>query len=423
MNFKSFNFSPRIEKGIAACGYASPTPIQSKAIPPVLDGRDVLGLAQTGTGKTAAFVLPMLQRLSERASRDPRGLIMAPTRELAEQIHESIRDLAAHTRVKSLAVYGGIGKHAQISALKKGIDILVACPGRLLDLLNERAVDLGAIEVLVLDEADQMLDMGFFPDIKRIIAKLPEARQSLVFSATMPKEIDVLTRKILTDPVRVRVNHTRPVEAISHTRFDIAKQERTGLLKQILGTQEIGAALVFTRTKYKAKGLAAHLKKAGFAATSLQGNLSQAQRKRAMEGFRTGEFNIMVATDIAARGIDVSGISHVINYDLPDTVETYIHRTGRTGRADRSGLAYAFVCPEDEKMVSLIEKQLGRKMEASTAAVGIPKITRAPEAEPAFRPSSRPAPRPESRRKKRPARPRSANGKSAFNWARSMAAS
>lgn len=433
MSFKSFNFSSGIEKGISDCGYTLPTPIQLQTIPPILEGSDVLGLAQTGTGKTAAFVLPILQRISGTVSRGPRALIMAPTRELAEQIHDNIRSLGAHTRIKSLAVYGGIGKPKQINALKGGVDILVACPGRLLDLMGDGAVALEGIEVLVLDEADQMLDMGFFPDIKRIIAKLPEVRQSLVFSATMPKEIDALTRKILTTPVRVRVNHTQPVEAISHTRFDVSKQERTSLLKQLLGSEEVGAALVFTKTKYKAKGLAAHLQKAGFKATSLQGNLSQAQRKRAMEGFRGGEYNIMVATDIAARGIDVSGISHVINYDLPDTVETYIHRTGRTGRADRSGRAYTFVCPEDVKMLSLIERQLGQRMDARAAALGAQEAFRAPDAirasgggrspETARVPEAEPGFRQGNRRKKKPARPRSGNGTGPFSWARSMAAS
>ena len=416
MSFETFNFNSNINKGIADCGYSSPTPIQSQAMGPVLEGRDVLGLAQTGTGKTAAFVLPMLQRLSGKTAKTPRGLIMAPTRELAEQIHENILSLGAHTGLKSISLYGGVGKHPQIKSLQKGVDLIVACPGRLLDLLNDRAVNLGGIQTLVLDEADQMLDMGFFPDIKRIIAKLPEQRQSLVFSATMPKEIDALTRKILTNPARVRVNHAVPVTAISHTCFNLDKEERTTMLKQLLGEQAVTTTLVFTRTKYKAKGLAAQLKKAGFKATSLQGNLSQAQRKRAMDGFRSGAFNILVATDIAARGIDVSGISHVINYDLPDTVETYIHRTGRTGRADCSGKAYTFACPGDEKMVSLIEKQLGQRMEAKGTATG-----------------RKPSPRPESvtkpktgKARTRSSRSRSSrggNGGRSFDWAQSMATS
>jgi len=416
MSFEIFNFNSNINKGIADCGYREPTPIQSQAIGPVLEGRDVLGLAQTGTGKTAAFVLPMLQRLAGKSQRTPRGLIMAPTRELAEQIHENILSLGAHTGVKSISVYGGVGKNPQIKALQKGVDLIVACPGRLLDLLNDRAVSLGGIQTLVLDEADQMLDMGFFPDIKRIIAKLPEFRQSLVFSATMPKEIDALTRQILKDPARIRVNHVAPVAAISHTCFNLGKQERTSKLKQLLGDQATTTTLVFTRTKYKAKGLAAQLKKAGFKATSLQGNLSQAQRKRAMDGFRSGAYNILVATDIAARGIDVSGISHVINYDLPDTVETYIHRTGRTGRAECSGQAYTFACPGDEKMVALIERQLGQPMKTQGTAL-------APKAE--LRSESGPKPGAGKRNARAPRvrAPRGGSGNNSFNWAQSMAAS
>jgi len=411
MSFKMFNFNSNIVKGIAACGYTEPTPIQAQAIAPVLEGRDVLGLAQTGTGKTAAFVLPMLERLAGKPQRNPRGLIMAPTRELAEQIYENILSLGAHTGLKSMAIYGGVGKAPQVKTLQQGVDLIVACPGRLLDLLNDRAVNLSGIETLVLDEADQMLDMGFFPDIKRIIAKLPQSRQSLVFSATMPKEIDTLTRKILDNPARVRVNHVAPLAAISHTRFNLGKQDRTATLKQLLGEQSMTTTLVFTRTKYKAKGLAAQLKKAGFKATSLQGNLSQAQRKKAMDGFRSGAFTILVATDIAARGIDVSGISHVINYDLPDTLETYTHRTGRTGRADCTGQAYTFVCPGDEKMAARIEKQLGQPMTAKRG-VAVPQAA----------PVSNPGPNPRTAtRRSRPQR--SASNNRSFNWSQSMAAS
>ncbi len=419
MSFERFNFTSNINKGIAACGYKEPTPIQSQAMGSILEGRDVLGLAQTGTGKTAAFVLPMLQRMAGKSERTPRGLIMAPTRELAEQIYENILALGAHTRLKSIALYGGVGKNPQVKSLQRGVDIIVACPGRLLDLLNDGAVNLKGIQTLVLDEADQMLDMGFFPDIKRVIARLPEKRQSLVFSATMPKEIDALTRKILNDPARVRVNHSAPVTAISHTCFNLDKQERTTKLKQLLEEPAMTTALVFTRTKYKAKGLAAQLKKSGFKATSLQGNLSQAQRKKAMDGFRSGSFNILVATDIAARGIDVSAISHVINYDLPDTVETYIHRTGRTGRAECSGKAYTFACQGDEKMVALIEKQLGQPMKHQGA---VPAMKTEPSSQQPPKPKSQKI-HPRSPRPARPRSPRSGSVKTSFNWAQSMAAS
>ena len=366
MRFTQFNFDPNILSGIGDAGYINPTPIQQQTIPPILQNKDVIGLAQTGTGKTAAFVLPILQRLVSRSSAKrnalPRALIMAPTRELAEQIHENIEMMAIQTAIRGLAIYGGVGKNPQRKTLRKGVDIIVACPGRLLDLMNENVLSLKDIEILVLDEADQMLDMGFLPDIKRIIRYLPKKRQTLVFSATMPKEIHHLTQNILRHPVKVQINHTLPAPRITHGRFNIQKNKRTALLKKLFASNGMASTLVFTRTKHKARSLATQLKKSGFSAVSLQGNLSQNQRRKAMNGFRKGSFKIMVATDIAARGIDVSGVSHVINYDLPDTVETYIHRTGRTGRADQSGQAYTFASLEDGKMISLIEKALGKKM-------------------------------------------------------------
>lgn len=372
MRFTEFNFNRSIKAGIDACNYTIPTPIQQKAIPPILDGRDLLGLAQTGTGKTAAFVLPILQHLHNRPWGHPRALIMAPTRELAEQIHENIKNMAAHTSVTSATVYGGVAKARQVDAIQKGVDIIVACPGRLLDLVNDNAIRLQDIEILVLDEADQMLDMGFVPDIRRIIGKLPKNRQTLVFSATMPLEIHHLTQTILKKPKTVRINHSVPAPAISHTLFNVEKQERTALLKRLLMGGGMNRTLVFTRTKHKAKRLAGQLTKAGFNAASLQGNLSQGQRKKALDGFRQGGYTVLVATDIAARGIDVLGISHVVNYDLPDTVETYIHRTGRTGRADETGHAFTFACSEDGKMMVRIEKTLGKKMVQKDPAKRIP---------------------------------------------------
>jgi superfamily II DNA/RNA helicase len=366
MSFTQFHFHPGIQSGICDAGYNSPTPIQQKAIPPILNGKDILGLAQTGTGKTVAFVLPILQHLLKthrtELSAAPSALIMAPTRELAEQIHESIVMMASHTPVKSVAVYGGVGKHRQIKTLKQGVDIVVACPGRLLDLMNEKALSLKGIDTLVLDEADQMLDMGFLPDIRRIIRSLPKKRQTLVFSATMPQMIGKLAQDILNHPVKVQVNQNGPAPRIAHGRFNVQKEKRTALLKTLFAKNGMTSTIVFTRTKHKAKSLAVQLKKSGFNAVSLQGNLSQNQRRRAMEGFKRGSFKILVATDIAARGIDVSGVSHVINYDLPDTVETYIHRTGRTGRANQPGQAYTFTTREDNKAITLIERALGRKM-------------------------------------------------------------
>lgn len=366
MSFTQFHFHPGIQSGIQDAGYTSPSPIQQKAIPPILEGKDILGLAQTGTGKTVAFVLPILQHLLKTrrtaSSASPSALIMAPTRELAEQIHESITLMASHTPVKSVAVYGGVGKYLQIKALRQGVDIIVACPGRLLDLMNEKALSLKEIDILVLDEADQMLDMGFLPDIRRIIRALPKKRQTLVFSATMPKMIGNLVQDILNHPIKVQVNQTGPAPRIAHGRFNVQREKRTDLLKTLFAKNGMSSTIVFTRTKHKAKSLAVQLKKSGFNAVSLQGNLSQNQRRRAMDGFRSGSFKILVATDIAARGIDVSGVSHVINYDLPDTVETYIHRTGRTGRVNQPGQAYTFTTREDNKTITLIEKALGRKM-------------------------------------------------------------
>ena len=362
MSFKDFQFHPKVNAGIAACGYTVPTPIQKEAIPPILAGRDILGLAQTGTGKTAAFVLPLLQRLQDGPRKKVRALIVAPTRELAEQIHDNIGQMAKKTGLRSVVIYGGVGKQPQIRTIRAGVEIVVACPGRLLDLLNQKAFNLSAVEVLVLDEADHMFDKGFLPDIRRIIRQLPTKRQSLVFSATMPKEIRHLAEEILRNPTTVQINHTLPAPTISHALFQVAKERKTSLLKSIIQERKMASTLIFTRTKHKAKSLALHLQKAGYSAASLQGNLSQQKRQRALDGFRDGTFKILVATDIAARGIDVLGISHVINYDVPDTAETYTHRTGRTGRASRTGQAFTFAGQEDSKMIFLIERNLGKKM-------------------------------------------------------------
>lgn len=362
MSFSTFQFSPKIVANIAACGYTTPTPIQKEAIPAILAGRDVLGLAQTGTGKTAAFVLPLLQHLQQGPRRVIRALIVAPTRELAEQIHDNIGMMAKDTGLRSAVVYGGVGKGQQIKTIRSGVEIIVACPGRLLDLLQEKVFNLRAVEVLVLDEADHMFDKGFLPDIRRIIKQLPTKRQSLVFSATMPKEIRHLAEELLQDPVTVQLDHTLPAPTISHVLYQVAKASKTSLLKNLIAEGDMACTLVFTRTKHKARSLAQVLEKAGFNATALQGNMSQQKRQQAMDGFRDGTYTILVATDIAARGIDVCGVSHVINYDVPDTAETYTHRTGRTGRATRSGYALTFADREDNKMIALIERNLGKKI-------------------------------------------------------------
>jgi ATP-dependent RNA helicase RhlE len=362
MSFNKFNFSNQLLNNIASCGYSKPTPIQEQAISPILAGRDCVGLAQTGTGKTAAFVLPILQRLLTERRNGIRAVIMAPTRELAEQIHQNVKSMAQNTSLRSVVVYGGVGKHPQLKGLRAGADIVVACPGRLLDLLGEPGVSLKNVSTLVLDEADHMFDQGFLPDIKRIIQRLPQKRQNLIFSATMPKEIRRLIDKILSNPIKVQVNHTAPADTISHALYRVPQTRKAILLKKLLTNEDITSVVVFTRTKHKARSLALQLEKAGHSATPLQGNMSQQKRQRAMEGFRKGTFRILVATDIAARGIDVSNVSHVINYDIPDTAEAYTHRTGRTGRAEKHGHAISFADKGDMAMISLVERNLGKKM-------------------------------------------------------------
>jgi ATP-dependent RNA helicase RhlE len=362
MSFKHFDFHTKITAGIRACNYETPTPVQEKAIPAILEGRDILGLAQTGTGKTAAFVLPILQRMLKGPRGRVRTLIVAPTRELAEQIHSDITRLARQTGLRSIAVYGGVGKPAQAKKLRTGVDIVVACPGRLLDHLRDRTFNLSRVEHLVLDEADHMFDMGFLPDIRRILNYLPGERQNLLFSATMPDEIRHLAEDILDNPVRVQIAHSRPTATVSQVLFSVAQNRKTDLLKDIMAKTDMPSTLIFTRTKYRAQSLANQLQRAGYRATSLQGNLSQQKRQKALNGFKRGEFKVLVATDIAARGIDVSGISHVINFDVPATVDAYTHRVGRTGRAACTGEAFTFASREDRKIISQIERTLGAKM-------------------------------------------------------------
>ncbi|HEX4048091.1 MAG TPA: DEAD/DEAH box helicase [Elusimicrobiota bacterium] len=362
MSFDQFHFNAQIAAGIKALGFTTPTPIQRDAIPKVLEGRDVLGLAQTGTGKTAAFVLPILQRLSSGPRGRVRALIVAPTRELAEQIQVAISNMGRQTGLHSITIYGGVSPHHQIIALKR-VDIVVACPGRLLDLMQQRHADLSRLEVLVLDEADQMFDMGFLPSIRRIIRALPTNRQTLLFSATMPDDISHLAHECLRDPITVSVNHTSALTTVSHALYPVNEHRKTAMLLELLKPTAMETVLVFTRTKHRAKKLDKVLTGAGFAAASLQGNLSQNRRKAALDGFRSGKFNILVATDIASRGIDVSEITHVINFDIPDTPEAYTHRIGRTGRAAKTGDAFTLVTGEDEAMVHSIERRMGKTLE------------------------------------------------------------
>jgi ATP-dependent RNA helicase RhlE len=368
MSFSNFNFHPKIQSAIQKCGYTVPTPIQQQAIIPILKKRDLLGLAQTGTGKTAAFVLPIIQHLLDKPAGKVRALIIAPTRELAEQILENTEKMSFGTNLRSLAVYGGVSKHAQTMRLKAGVDIVVACPGRLLDHLNDKAVDLSSVEILVLDEADHMFDKGFLPDIRKILRAANAKRQTLVFSATMPGEIRHLVEDILKNPVTVQAEDAKPTKNVSHTIYQVEQPAKTDLLKKILGQDEVKTALVFTRTKHRARSLALQLQKSNFQATALQGNMSQAKRQSALDGFKNGTFSILVATDIAARGIDVSQISHVINFDMPDTVEAYTHRTGRTGRAACTGEAFTFMTTDDTRMIRMVEQNLGRKIEKVTSS-------------------------------------------------------
>jgi ATP-dependent RNA helicase RhlE len=344
-------------------GFITPTPIQEQAIPVVLQGRDVLGLAQTGTGKTAAFALPIMQRLLAGQRRQIRALIVAPTRELAEQIHQDFRALGKHTRLRSATVYGGVSKSRQVEALQRNPEIVVACPGRLLDIAGDGNLDLSGVEVLVLDEADRMCDMGFLPDIRRILKLLPAKRQTLFFSATMPPDARQLADQILHQPATVQIGVIAPAKTVSHALYPVTEKLKKGLLLEMLAQTATGRVLIFTRTKRRARFLARDLEKQGYRASALQGNMSQNARQSALDGFRAGRHDILVATDIAARGIDVSEISHVINFDMPDTVDAYTHRIGRTGRASETGEAYTFAVPEEAALVRDIEKTLGKSIE------------------------------------------------------------
>ncbi len=398
LGFDNFYLNHALMRGISDAGFVSPRPIQAETIPATLQGRDILGLAETGTGKTAAFALPVLERLMTARQRGgPRVLIVAPTRELASQINEEIKALAKFTRVKTVTVFGGVSAQPQISALKKNPEIVVACPGRLLDLYQQGVLPLDRVETLILDEADHMFDMGFLPDIRRIIAALPAKRQNLMFSATMPDEIRSLAEGILNHPHVVDLNNSRPVSTIEHTLYPVESGDKVSLLQHICSEKGFVSAIVFTRTKYRAKRLAKRLLRTGHRAVALQGNMSQSQRVKAMEGFRQRRFDILVATDIAARGIDVQQVSHVVNFDMPSTVDAYTHRIGRTGRAEREGKAYTFVTGDDRHLVGAVERRIGARIPRKTvegfAAIRFPENRF--EAERAPRPQlGKPSPRP-----------------------------
>ncbi len=366
MSFETFGLHPSIMAGVQAAGYVTPTPIQLKSIPPIMQGRDLIGLAQTGTGKTAAFVLPILQRLLQRPRGRIGALIISPTRELAEQTYEAVTELGQQTGLRSLTIYGGVGMQQQKQGLLNGVEIAVACPGRLLDHLWQGTFDPSYMEVLVIDEADRLFDMGFLPDIRNILKCLPQERQTLLFSATMPRDVRRLVQEVLHDPVTVQIGRMLPATTVSHTLYPVGQHLKTALLKGLLRKTSTESVLVFTRTKHRAERVAQQLISAGFRAASLQGDLSQYQRQAALDGFRAGSVKILVATDVAARGIDVLSISHVINYDMPDTTDAYTHRIGRTGRIGATGDAFTFVTSEDVAMVRALEHLLNAPLERRT---------------------------------------------------------
>jgi len=362
MSFAELSFHPDLLRGIAGLGFQAPTPIQRDAIPPALAGRDVLACAMTGSGKTAAFLLPILQRLLTQPRGTTRALVVAPTRELAAQIDEHRAQLARHTRVGGAAVFGGVGMGPQEQALRRGVDVLVATPGRLLDHMRMPYTRLEGLQVLVLDEADRMLDMGFLPDIRRILQRLPARRQTMLFSATMPPPIVALARDILRDPVAIQVERpAAPAVGITHTVYPVPHELKSILLVELLKQPGTRSVLAFTRTKHRANRLAEFLVRHGVKADRIHGNRSQTQRTQALAGFKDGRFQVLVATDIAARGIDIDALSHVVNFDVPALPEDYIHRVGRTARAEAVGDALTLVSPDEEPDLRGIERSVGAR--------------------------------------------------------------
>jgi len=361
--FAGFKLHPSLLRGIKELGFTRPTPIQAEAIPPAVDGRDILGCAQTGSGKTAAFLLPILNRLIGKPRGTTRALIVTPTRELAAQIQEDLRDLAVHTPVTSAAIFGGVGMGPQEHALRSGVDVVIATPGRLLDHMRQPYTRLGGLEVLVLDEADRMLDMGFLPDIRRILRSVPARRQTLFFSATMPAPIVALTRDMLKNPVTISLQRkAAPAAGITQAVYPVPQDLKSALLVALLQRGHMNDVLVFTRTKHRADRLFKQLVKQEISAERIHGNRSQPQRTEALAGFRSGKYRVLVATDIAARGIDVEELGHVVNFDVPLVPEDYIHRVGRTARAEATGDAFTFVAPEEEGELKAIERALGSRL-------------------------------------------------------------
>jgi ATP-dependent RNA helicase RhlE len=371
--FKSLDLHPHLLDNIQALGYVRPTPVQAEAIPPGLAGRDVLACAMTGSGKTAAFLLPILQQLMARPAgarrAGPRALVLTPTRELAAQVLEDLCDLGARTSVRGAAVIGGVGMGPQEQAFRQAVDVIVATPGRLLDHLQHPYATLDQLEHLVLDEADRMLDMGFLPDVRRILRRVPARRQTLLFSATMPPPIVELTRDMLRDPAKVQFERkAAPATGVAQTVYPVAQDLKSALLKTLLERNEIADALVFTRTKHRCNRLAEYLVRHGIAAERIHGNRSQPQRTAALAGFKEGRFRVLVATDIAARGIDIDALGHVVNFDVPLAPEDYIHRVGRTARAEATGFAFTLVAPNEEDDIRRIERAIGKPLPRATVS-------------------------------------------------------
>ena len=367
VTFEQLGLSAPILRAIQETGYDTPTPIQRDAIPPILEGRDIVGCAQTGTGKTAAFSLPLLQHVDRTAGRDPqiRALVVTPTRELAAQIGESVATYGKHLKdLYHTVIFGGVNETPQIREIQRGVDIVIATPGRLLDLMNRRIINLSHVEIFVLDEADRMLDMGFLPDVKRIVAALPKKRQTLFFSATMPSEIRTLAETLLHDPISVAVAPvSAPAERVDQKLYFVDKTRKRDLLVDLVTNNNLQRTLVFTRTKHGANRVVEYLEKRRIVAAAIHGNKSQGARTRALDGFKRGDVRVLVATDLAARGIDVDGISHVINFDLPNVPETYVHRIGRTARAGLSGVALSFCDEEERDFLVDIERLMGRHLD------------------------------------------------------------
>ncbi len=363
MQFSDFELDPRLHAGVQRTGFQQPTPIQSAALPVALKGQDILGSAETGTGKTAAFMLPILNRLLSGRARQPRALVLVPTRELALQVAEQGRQLGALTPLRISTVYGGVGLLEQARELRRGVDVVIATPGRLLDHLERRNVSFEALQVLVLDEADRMLDVGFLPDIRRIVRTLPRERQTMLFSATLTASITGLAAEVTRQPRRIQVEQVATPQQIAQTLYPVAEHNKAQLLHSLLRDEQMESVLVFARTKHRADRIAKQLQHANIRASVIHGNRSQSQRVAALEAFRRGHARVLVATDIAARGIDVEGVSHVVNYDVPMQSEDYVHRIGRTGRAQACGSAYTLVTPADEEMVRRIESLLKQKLQ------------------------------------------------------------